>query len=320
MVQNEAYWMFRLVFLGTAASIPSAERSLSSILLLCDGIRFLIDCGEGTQRQLLRGNLGFRKLSKVLLTHDHLDHILGLGGLIFTLSQLKSPSTLVIYGGGSSLAKVRSLAQMVRTEGEPSINLHYVEVVPGSIWESENLSIEAFETDHRETPCFGYIFQERTRRRFLGNAADALGIPRGAQRRRLIGGKAITLGNGKEIHPDQVLAPAALSTKVVFLGDTRKTDSLVEASMDADCLIAEATFLSEEAELAERVGHLTGSQAATIAKEARAKCLFLNHISNRYADNPQALLQEARAIFPNTIVPDDLDVFEVRRSGIYKIC
>ena len=306
--------MFEIVFLGTSASAPSVERGLSSLLLLYQDQRFLIDCGEGTQRQLLRSGYGFRKLDKVLLTHGHLDHILGLGGVVSTFSRWESISNLHIYGGYWALQRVQDLIQVVLRGGKVDMKIDLHVVAAGLIWENDALTISAFPVSHRGPDCFGYLFEEEQRRPFLPEEAERLGVPYGPERRLLVQGQAITLEDGRVIEPEQVLGPEIRGLKLVHVGDAGRVDDLAEVCHGADALIIESTYVSHEAEMAKRFGHLTASQAAGLAATSDVKALFLVHISRRYSE--WEILREARAVFPNTIVPRDLDAYRISKKGV----
>lgn len=306
--------MFEVCFLGTSASAPSVERGLSSTLVLHRDQRFLIDCGEGTQRQLLRSGLGFRKLDKILLTHGHLDHILGLGGLVSTFSRWESISTIDIYGGGWALQRVEDLMHVVLRGDEVDMAVNLVEVQPGPIWQDGTMTISAIPVIHRGPGCFGYVFEEASRRPFLAEKAERLGVPNGPERRLLVQGQAITLTDGRVVEPEEVLGEEERGTKYVHIGDAGATANLVEPCREADALVIEATYASDEADMAARFGHLTATQAAELAREANVAHLFLVHISRRH--NARDLLREARAIFPNTVVPRDLDQYRISKRKV----
>ncbi len=306
--------MFEIGFLGTSASAPSVERGLSSLVLLYREHRFMIDCGEGTQRQLLRSGLGFRKLDKILLTHGHLDHILGLGGLVSTFSRWESISTIDIYGGGWALQRVEDLMHVVLRGDEVDMAVNLVEVQPGPIWQDGTMTISAIPVIHRGPGCFGYVFEEASRRPFLAEKAERLGVPNGPERRLLVQGQAITLTDGRLVEPEEVLGEEERGTKYVHIGDAGATANLVEPCRDADALVIEATYASDEADMAARFGHLTATQAAELAREANVAHLFLVHISRRH--NARDLLREARAIFPNTVVPRDLDQYRISKRKV----
>ncbi len=307
--------MFELVFLGTAASAPTVRRGLPAQMLLYRDERFLIDCGEGTQRQILRSGLGFRRLDRVLITHGHLDHILGLGGLISTLARWEAVDRLEIFGGKWALDRVSDLLFRVVLRGaRPPVPVDLVDIRPGLILKGETLSVEAFPVSHRGPGCFGYLFRERARRPFLPEKAEALGIPAGPERRRLVRGESVRLPDGRLIRPDDVLGEERPGLSVALTGDVGRIDDLVERVAGVDLLVCEATYLERDAEMARRFGHLTAAQAATLAREAGVRALVLTHISQRY--RVRELLAEAQSIFPQTMVARDFDHYRVARDTI----
>jgi ribonuclease Z len=306
--------MFEIVFLGTSASAPSVSRNLSASMVLHKHYRFLIDCGEGTQRQLLKSGLGFKRLKRILLTHGHLDHILGLGGLVSTFSRWEAVESLEIYGGRWALDRVEDLLLGVVLRGaRPPIDLEFIELSPGVVLEDEEFVLSAFPVSHRGPGCFGFSFEERSRRPFLADEAEKLGVPAGKERRRLVEGESITLADGTTVHPDQVLGEPREGARLVYVGDAAEVSDLIPYAQGVDALIIEATYLSAEADLAQQYGHLTAVQAAALAREAGVRSLYLNHISRRYS--PQDVLNEALAVFPQTIVTRDFDRFEIKRQG-----
>jgi ribonuclease Z len=306
--------MFEIVFLGTSASAPSVSRNLSASMVLHKHYRFLIDCGEGTQRQLLKSGLGFKRLKRILLTHGHLDHILGLGGLVSTFSRWEAVESLEIYGGRWALDRVEDLLLGVVLRGaRPPIDLEFIELSPGVVLEDEEFVLSAFPVSHRGPGCFGFSFEERSRRPFLADEAEKLGVPAGKERRRLVEGESITLADGTTVHPDQVLGEPREGARLVYVGDAAEVSDLIPYAQGVDALVIEATYLSAEADLAQQYGHLTAVQAAALAREAGVRSLYLNHISRRYS--PQDVLNEALAVFPQTIVTRDFDRFEIKRQG-----
>jgi ribonuclease Z len=310
--------LFEIVFLGTSASAPSVHRGLSAQVVKHDEHRFLIDCGEGTQRQILKSGLGFKRLNRILITHGHLDHILGLAGLLSTFSRWETIDELEIFGGGWALERIHSLLFGVVLRGaRPPIRIHLREISPGIIIEEDDFSIEAFHVSHRGPDCFGFVFAERSRRPFLPDKAAALDVPPGPWRRDLVNGQAVTLSDGRTIQPDQVLGPVRLGTRLVHVGDAGRTDDIHSIVENADALVIEATYIQSEAEMARKFAHLTAHQAATLAREAQVSNLILTHISRRYREKD--VLAEAREVFPACYVARDLDAFQIKRGSCEKI-
>jgi len=307
--------MIELVFLGTAASAPSIQRGLPSQMILYNGERFLVDCGEGTQRQILRSGLGFRRLERVFLTHGHLDHILGLGGLISTFARWEAVEHIEIWGGRWTLERVNDLLFRVVLRGaRPPVPIEMVEVRPGALLEWEMLEVSAFPVTHRGPGCFGYLFREQSRRPFLPERAEALGVPAGPERRRLVNGEAVTLADGRTILPDEVLGLERPGIAVAVTGDAARVDDLVDAVCGVDVLVCEATYLQQDVEMAQRFGHLLAAQAAWLAREADVRLLVLSHLSQRYRVGQ--ILDEVRPIFPEVVVARDFDHFQITRERI----
>jgi len=305
--------MFELVFLGTSASAPSVQRSLSSAMVMVNEHRFMIDCGEGTQRQVLRSGLGFRRLDKILLTHGHLDHILGLGGLASTLGRWEALEELNIFGGAATLTRVQLLMEVVFGPNQiPNVGVALNRMEAGLLFEDRHFTLTAFPVQHRGPDCFGFTFEEKSRRPFRADKAEALGIPPGPERRELAQGNAITLVSGRVIQPDEVLGEAQRGVKLCFVGDVSHTGPLHKMVEGADLLAIEATYCDEDKELAKQHGHITATAAARLARNAGVKHLVLHHVSRRY--RPQEILDEAQAIFPETTVANDLELYQVRKD------
>jgi ribonuclease Z len=302
--------MFEIVFLGTSAAAPSVRRNLSAHVVLHKEYRFLVDCGEGTQRQLLKSGLGFKRLNKILLTHGHLDHILGLGGLLSTFMRWEVIDRIDIYGGRSALDRVEDLIYRVVLRGaRPPIPVELIDVEPGLILEDESFELSAFPVTHRGGDCYGYLFREKSRRPFLDAQAEALGVPFGPERRRLVGGDSVTLADGRVIRPDDVLGPDIRGAALAHVGDAGRTSDLLEPVRGADALVIESTYLESEAGLARAYDHLTAAQAARLARDAEVGQLILTHISRRYGY--KQILAEAQAVFPQTAVARDFDRFRI---------
>lgn len=305
--------MFEIVFLGTSASAPSVHRGLSALIVQHEDYRFLIDCGEGTQRQILRAGTGFKRLNQIFLTHGHLDHILGLAGMISTFMRWEVMDQVEIYGTQHTLERVHDLIFGVVLRGyrgKPPVILHAIG--PGLFFETDRFSVSAFSVDHRGSDSLGYRFEEYSRRPFLPEKAEALRIPPGPWRRDLVAGRPITLPDGRVIEPDQVLGEARKGTSLVVVGDTGQVDNLRPYVQDADGLVIEATYIKAEEELAENFGHITAAQAAGLAKEANVRNLYLTHLSRRYRERD--VLEEAQTVLPSAVVVRDFDRFQIKRD------
>lgn len=306
--------MFEIVFFGTSASAPSVYRGLASQAVIAGEHRFLIDCGEGTQRQILRSGIGFKRLNRILLTHAHLDHILGLGGLVSTFARWEDIPFIEIYGGRATLDRVHALLFGVVLDYERlPIDINLLELKPGVFFEAKDYTVSAVSVKHRGSGNFGFVFQEQTRRPFLAEKADALGIPPGPERGRLVAGETVTLNDGREITPDMVLGDAIEGAKLVVIGDVGDLSNLRDHVQNADALVIESTFLDDEAETAGLFGHITARQAAIFAREHNVKTLILTHVSRRYRETD--IYTQAREEFPNTYVARDLDHYIVKRGG-----
>jgi ribonuclease Z len=305
--------MFEVLFLGTAASAPSIHRGLAAHVVFVKEHRFLIDCGEGTQRQLLRSGVGFRRLNKVLITHGHLDHIFGLGGLLSTFVRWESLEEMEIYGAKGALDRIHDLIYGIVLRGERSpVPIHLIDLRTGLFFEDKDFTLSAFPVYHRGQDSFGFIFEEKPRRPFIVEKAEALGIPIGPERAKLVRGESVTLPDGRHIQPDDVLGPDLPGARYVHIGDVGRTDNLLPYVQNAHALVMEATYLEAEAEMARQFGHMTAAHAARFAAQAGVKTLILTHISHR--NRERDVLAEAQAIFPNTYVARDFDRFVIAKD------
>jgi len=310
--------LFEIIFLGTSASAPSVHRGLTSQVVIHSEHRFLIDAGEGTQRQILKSGIGFKRLDRVLVTHGHLDHILGLGGLLSTFVRWEAMDQIEIVGGKAALERIRDLIFGVVLKGKyPPVRIDFRTAEPGPVYQEKDFTVSAFPVYHRAPGCFGYIFEEESRRPFLPEKAEALGIPPGPWRGNLVGGESVTLPDGREIQPDQVLGDEVPGTKLVHVGDTGRTSDLLAFAQDADTLVIESTYLESERDLAEKFGHLTARQASELAVEAGVGTLLLTHISRRYREAD--ILAEARDVFTDAVVVRDFDRFQIKRGECRKV-
>ncbi|KAF0110208.1 MAG: ribonuclease Z [Chloroflexi bacterium] len=305
--------MFEITFLGTSASAPSPKRNLPAYLVQHDEYRFLVDCGEGTQRQILQSGVGFKRMNRILITHGHLDHILGLAGLLSTFMRWESIDCLDIYGGAGALERIHDLLYgVVLRGGTAPMPISLIPIKKGIFFEAADFTVSAFPVQHRGPDCLGYLFEEKPRRPFLAEKAEELGIPPGPLRGKLVGGSAVTLEDGREITPEMVMGELRKGTRLAALGDLGETESLVELLQGVDGLVIESTYLDEEAEMAKQFSHLTAKQAAELAVKVGAGKLMLTHLSRRYRDKD--VLAEAQSIFPAAVVVRDFDTFTIKRE------
>jgi ribonuclease Z len=295
-----------VVFLGTSGSMPTAKRALSATLVRRGGDRLLFDCAEGTQRQLLRSDVGLVELEEIFLTHYHADHYLGLPGMLKTFALRGREIPVTIYGppGLSDL-----FGTLRRIFGRLTYAVSTVELEPGARLERDGYRIEAFAVDHG-LPAVGYRLVEDSRPgRFDVDAADRLGVPDGRERGLLQHGDNVTLADGRVVTPAEVLGEPRAGRTVVLAGDTAPAASVVEAAAGAELLVHEATFLADERERARETRHSTAGEAALVAREAGVKLLALTHVSTRYFGHQ--VVDEATQLFPATVVPRDFDLVRI---------
>jgi ribonuclease Z len=296
-----------VVFLGTSASMPTAQRAPAALLVRRGGERLLFDCAEGTQRQLQRSTVGLPDLEEIFLTHFHADHVLGLPGMLKTFALRGRDEVALTVYGPSGLKDL--FARLKPLLGRLPYPLRLVELGVGDELERGEYRLETFALDHGVS-AIGYTLVEHERPgRFDVDAADALGVPPGRERGILQGGEPLTLPDGKVITPDAVLGPARPGRKLVLAGDTAPSPRIVQSAHRADVLVHEATFGADEAERARETLHSTAAEAAEVARLAEVRLLALTHVSTRYFGSE--LAEEARGVFPETVVPRDFDVIEV---------
>jgi ribonuclease Z len=298
-----------LRFLGTAASRPTVERNVSSIAVIREGETMLVDCGEGTQRQMMRYGISFA-LDDVFFTHMHTDHVLGVIGLTRTLQLGGRTERLRLWGPKGS---ARTLRQAMSFGGDRiAFPVEITEVEPGTPIRRKEYAVIPFPVDHPGAAAVGYAFVEEERRgRFNPELARQLGIPEGPLWGRLHRLETVTLDDGRVIDPTTLVGPTRPGRRVVITGDTRPCDATVDASREADLLVHEATFAEDEAARAAETGHSTAREAARVAKHANAQRLVLTHISARYSRDFAELEREARNVFPATSIVKDGAEIEV---------
>jgi ribonuclease Z len=292
-----------VVFLGTAGSIPTIQRSLPAIAIQRKGELILFDCGEGVQRQIIRAKIGFHRKTKVFITHMHGDHVLGLPGLFQTMSLLDREKKLEVYGPSGIRAFVEAIQQTVQFTLTFPIEVSEIEKA-GLICKEKEYEVHAVWADHT-IPSLAYALTEKLRPgKFHQKKAKSLGVPKGPLWSKLQHGSAVKLSDGRIVKPKDVLGPSRLGRKIIYTGDTRPVEKFIEFAENADLLIHDATFDDELLKRAHEDGHSTSSQAAETAKKARAKRLVLTHISARYKKT-DLLLGQAKKIFPKVDVAED---------------
>ena len=295
-----------VVFLGTSASAPTARRGTAALLVRRGGDRLLFDCGEGTQRQLLRSALGLVDLEEIFVTHFHADHYLGLPGMLKTFALRMRDVPLTVYGPPGLRDLFTALSRIV---GRVTYPLELVEVTPGAVLQRDGYEICVFPVKHG-VPAVGYALVEAERPgRFDDAAANALGVPFGPERGVLQRGEPVTLADGRIIRPEELVGEPRPGRTVVYTGDSRPADAVPVLFRGADLLVHEATFAEDDRERAAELGHSTAREAAEVARDAEVALLALTHVSPRYLGSE--LVDEAREVFPATILPRDFDVVEI---------
>lgn len=289
--------------LGTSASRPTIERNVSSLAIQREGETFMFDCGEGTQRQMMRYGVSFA-LEDIFFTHMHADHVLGVIGLIRTMALQGRQERLRLWGPRGS-ARVLRRAEGLGFE-RSTFPIEVLEIEPGQRVERRDFAIVGFPVDHRGSASLGYALVESERKgRFNPDRARELGIPEGPLWGQIHRGNPVMLPDGRVIEPSELVGPKRPGRTVVVTGDTRPCAATIEASRDADLLIHEATFGDEEAARAMETGHSTAREAAEVARDAGVRRLLLTHISARYSRDAVDLEREARTVFGETIIGKD---------------
>ncbi|MFH0808126.1 MAG: ribonuclease Z [archaeon] len=297
-----------LTFLGTGSAIPTKRRNHPAMLLKYKNENILIDCGEGTQRQFRKAGLNPCKITKILITHWHGDHVFGLPGILNTLRLNGYNKKLEIYGPKGSKEWVQKYLDLVGMRGQ-DLDLKVVEVKNGIVFDCEEYYVECAEMDH-DCPAVGYSFVIREKRRLDKEKLVKLKIPNSPLLAELAKGKVVEIG-GKKFDGKKLLYVEE-ARKVSFIMDTRMNEDAIKLAKDADLLVCEATFSKEESlELLGDRAHLSSVEAAGIAKKAKVTALALVHLSQRYEGIPKVILGEAKEVFENVIVPEDLESVEL---------
>ena len=299
-----------ILFLGTGATIPSRDRVMPCVAVRHVSDVVLFDCGEGSQRQLMLSPFSFMKISGIFITHMHGDHVLGLPGLLQTMSMSGRKDPLIVCGPSGFAKGLEGMLSIC--EGEISYPLDVRELNDGDVVEFKGFNVSAFRNEHN-IPSLGYYAEENDTHRFDREKATSMGIKPGPDFSRLQNGESVC-----GVTPDMVMGDTIRGCKVVYSGDTVPCDRLTEVSKDADVLIHESTYSEEHAGLAKEHWHSTATQAAMTARGCGCRALMLIHISNRY-ENRDSIREEAAVIFENTIIPSDLEMFSVTRDNIRSV-
>jgi ribonuclease Z len=290
-------------FLGTSASRPTVERNVTSVAMIREGETLLFDCGEGTQRQMMRYGISFA-LGDIFFTHMHADHMLGVIGLFRTLSLQGRTEPMRLWGPRGSAVLLRQ-AIALGSDKQP-FPLEINEITPDSPIARKGYSIVPYAADHKDKLALGFALVEEIRLgRFNPDRARDLGIPEGPAWGRIHKGQPVTLDDGRVIQPSDLVGPSRPGRRVVFSGDSRPCDATVTIAEGADVLIHEATFADDEQPRALETGHATAREAAEVAAKAGVKQLVLTHLSARYSINASELLEQAREVFLETVVARD---------------
>ncbi len=287
-----------VIILGTSGAAPSSDRGLSSVAIRYNGSILLMDCGEGTQRQMLIYGLNISKVKHIFITHIHCDHVLGVAGLVRTLSLYGRTSPLNIYVPKGFESSIRSIIEFDKAIIRYQINV--VGIGSGDVIREDGFTVRAFKLNH-SVPAYGYAFREDDRIHFDEKRARALGV-KGKMFSEIMKRKSKII-NGKRVRLDEI-SERTPGRVIIYAADTRPSPSTIRVAANSDLLIHDSTFCDGEAKLAKERKHSTSREAATVAKRAKAKRLILTHISTRYRDTAQ-LLKEARSVFKNTDLADD---------------
>jgi ribonuclease Z len=297
----------KIFFLGTGGTYPSKTRNVSSIAVQIGPDVVMLDCGEGTQRQLMHSPVSFMRVRAVFITHLHADHFLGLAGLVQSMSLNGRTEPLLVTGPVQTAKTVRSMLRLGHFRSQFEVKVG--DMAPGDQVDFESFIVRCAEAAHT-VPALAFSVEERMRPgRFDTAKANALGVPAGPMYRRLQEGRTVQVG-GRAVKPEEVMGERRPGRKVVYTGDTKPCDSIISLAAGADVLIHDSTLGPDGTEQASEFGHSTSVEAAKVAKKAGVRRLFLIHMSPRY-DSADELETEARKVFPETTAAADFDVFEV---------
>ncbi len=300
--------MLELLFLGTGASVPSRDKATSCIAVRNGSDIILMDCGEGSQRQIMISPFSFMKIRAILITHLHGDHVFGLPGLLQTMSLTGRKEPVTIYGPPGIRGCIDAF--MTVTQGETIYPMEIIEVSGGESFAVRDMTVSVYRTEHNMASV-GYRIDEKDRPGKLDREkALSLGVKDGPDMSRLKNGETV---NG--VRPEQVLGPTIKGSSISYTGDTVKAESVTEGSKGVSVLIHESTYMSSDSELAKEHFHSTALQAAETAKECGASCLILTHVSQRY-DDLNDVVAEARTVFENTLAAEDMQLYEVRGENV----
>ena len=296
-------------FLGTSATRPTTERNVASVALMREGETMLFDCGEGTQRQMMRYHISFA-FADVFFTHFHADHVIGIIGLMRTLALQGREEPLRLWGPRGGARFLRRAEQF--GFDRLTFPVEITELEPLQAVKRNGYEIIPYAVNHRGSASLGYALVEEQRKgRFNPDLARELGVPEGPLWGQIHRGQAVTLPDGRTIDPVVLVGPPRRGRRIVLTGDTRPCDATIEIARDADLLVHEATFGDEEAQRAEETGHSTAREAATVAQRADVRQLVLTHLSARYSRDASELEREAREVFANTTIARDGTELEV---------
>ena len=298
-----------LLLLGTSASRPTVERNVSSIALVREGETMLFDCGEGTQRQMMRYGVAF-SLGDIFFTHFHADHVIGVIGLMRTMALQGRTDVLRLYGPKGADRHLKRAEQF--GVDRLTFPVEIKELDAGDRIKRTGYSITAFAVDHGPGPAFGYALVEDDRKgRFDPDKARELGVPEGPMWGQIHKGESVTTPDGRVVQPSELVGPRRPGRTIVMTGDTRPCNATEEMSRGADLLVHEATFGDEEADRAKETGHSTAREAGALARRAGCRRLLLTHFSARYSRDAAELETQAKAEFPDVTIGKDGMTVEV---------